>query len=154
MSYKMTEAREMKIMYGYFMSGLGHGQFLHTETGVTIIEDQVDAKYIYAQFVKGEPWGPVGKKLYNKVLKAQVEIGKSIDLAENETKYPLDEFKYTVKNILVSAAVSGGLEKVTQHSIEKKKPLTPTTQDESWVRELLSMFPQFETHNIEFKPSN
>ena len=139
----------MRIIYATFPAGLGGGQLLHTETGVTILADR---KYLHAQAVPGKKQGILPSEDFQRALSIELGLEKrgtfpsKIDSPYLDGSLP----DYVVQEVEISEAIRRGLEGVVTFCQEHEKPKVLTTEDKPWVLELSSYFPEFRL-NREFK---
>ncbi|MFH0949460.1 MAG: hypothetical protein V1802_03145 [Candidatus Aenigmatarchaeota archaeon] len=131
----------MKIIYGTFFSGLVRGQILHTETGVSILDDSYECKFLYAQKHPDSLAGPIGEDLFNRMLQAKIGANQSLELPVDPKNK--DSIMYTLRNIPVSDTALKKFGEITEYCTKNRKTMELTGNDRKWFMELVSEFPEY-----------
>jgi len=131
----------MKVFHTFSPSGSGDAQVLHTEMGVTILDDSYKCRYVYAQAIPNKPEGVIGKDVFRKGLEAKLARGERA-VIQAIPGYD-DSINYHVREIQISDAVKEALDKIAAYSRDNNKPRNLTEEDRVWVMELVSQIPEY-----------
>ncbi|RJQ16835.1 hypothetical protein C4573_02100 [Candidatus Woesearchaeota archaeon] len=137
----------MKIFHTNFPSGLQDAQLLHTETGISIA-------YEYNQPMFGQATSDITGMMAPDVFQRGIDavIGKGERLVlRSENSHPESIFDdnqggpliYVLRDISVSAEVQRQFEMIRAYCHQHQKPKRFTVEDESWLRQITSQFPEY-----------
>lgn len=157
----------MKFFHAQYWDGaLCNAQIIHSETGVSIIDDLFKFRqYIKAQYMEGKAEGPIRGDIFQQGLEKKLgffkkktlvdkpPVNKRTDSCGTTAGYG-ENITYTVRNIKTPNSVDEALSTIANFCKEQMIPMILTVNDESWLHELQRLFPEYKLNQSRLKNVN